>query len=169
MDNIKVVSFDLEGTLVTPDYSQAVWHEGIPSLYAKQYGIYIERAKAIVQKKYQEVGDQRKEWYDIEYWFGRFGLGDYRDVLDAHRNRLSRYPDASQALSSLSKRYTLIVATGTGIGHRQSQGDTVGIVEEVIVCLFECLIQVNGEGTISLNQSCQVSFIHIWRSHPLLI
>lgn len=113
MDNIKVVSFDLEGTLVTPDYSQAVWHEGIPSLYAKQYGIDFERAKAIVQKKYQEVGDQRKEWYDIEYWFGRFGLGDYRDVLDAHRNRLSRYPDASQALSSLSKRYTLIVATGT--------------------------------------------------------
>ena len=113
MDNIKVVSFDLEGTLVTPDYSQAVWHEGIPSLYAKQNGIDFERDKAIVQKTYQEMGDQRKEWYDIEYWFSRFGLGDHRDVLDAHRNRLSRYPDASQALSSLSKRYTLIVATGT--------------------------------------------------------
>jgi FMN phosphatase YigB (HAD superfamily) len=80
MDNIKVISFDLEGTLVTPNFSQAVWHEGIPSLYANQKGISFVEAKAIVLREYQAVGDQRKEWYDIKYWFSHFGLGDYRQV-----------------------------------------------------------------------------------------
>ena len=72
MDNIKVVSFDLEGTLVTPDFSQAVWHEGIPSLYANQNGIDFKRAKDIVLREYHKMGDQRKEWYDIKYWFNFF-------------------------------------------------------------------------------------------------
>ena len=61
MGGIKVISFDLEGTLVTPDFSQAVWHEGIPSLYASQNGIGIKEAKAIVLREYEKVGDQRKE------------------------------------------------------------------------------------------------------------
>ena len=113
MDNIKVVSFDLEGTLVTPDYSQSVWHEGIPSLYANQNGIDFERAKDIVLREYQKVGDQRKEWYDIKYWFNFFGLGDYRKVLEQHRNQLSQFPDVLPVLSSLGRKYRLIIATGT--------------------------------------------------------
>jgi len=113
MDNIKVVSFDLEGTLVTPDFSQAVWHEGIPSLYANQNGIDFERAKDIVLREYQKVGDQRKEWYDIKYWFNLFGLGDYRKVLERYKDKLSHFPDVLPALSSLGARYRLIIATGT--------------------------------------------------------
>jgi len=113
MSRIKVVSFDLEGTLVTPDFSQAVWYEGVPSLYAKRYGIDFQMAKAIVCKAYEEVGDKRKEWYDIKYWFSRFQLGDYREVLENQRHKLSYYPDASPVLSSLVGKYTLIVATGT--------------------------------------------------------
>ena len=66
MGDIKVVSFDLEGTLTTPDFSQAVWYEGIPSLYAALHSIDLEEARAIVRQKYQEVGDQKKEWYDIK-------------------------------------------------------------------------------------------------------
>ena len=113
MDNIKVVSFDLEGTLVTPDFSKAVWYEGIPYLYAKSYGITFEKAKAIVREKYQEVGDQRNEWYDIKYWLSRFRLDDYRDLLEYYKHEVSQYPDVLQVLSSLKKKYTLIIATGT--------------------------------------------------------
>ena len=113
MDNIKLVSFDLEGTLVTPDFSQAVWYEGIPSLYARQSGINFEEARAIVVKEYQAVGDRRKEWYDIKYWFNLFRLGDYREVLEQYRDRASQFPDVLPVLSSLGRKYRLIVATGT--------------------------------------------------------
>jgi hypothetical protein len=41
MKGIKIISFDLEGTLTTPDLSQAVWYEGIPSLYSKRNQLII--------------------------------------------------------------------------------------------------------------------------------
>jgi putative hydrolase of the HAD superfamily len=113
MNKIRVVSFDLEGTLVTPDFSKAVWYEGIPYLYAKRHDITLEKAKAIVREKYQEVGDQREEWYDIKYWFSRFRLDDYRNLLEYYKHEVSKYPDVLQVLSSLKKKYTLIVTTAT--------------------------------------------------------
>ncbi|TET40405.1 MAG: HAD family hydrolase [Dehalococcoidia bacterium] len=113
MGKIKVVSFDVESTLLTPDFSQAVWYEGIPSLYAEKNGISFEEARAMVVKEYQEVGDQRREWYDIKYWFERFQLGDYQALLEGYKHRVSCYPEVMEVLSSLSKEYTLIVVSSS--------------------------------------------------------
>jgi len=115
MSKVKVVSFDADGTLVTPDFSQAVWFEGIPSLYARRNGISFKEAKAFIEKEYQVVGDQRIEWYDIKYWLQRFGLGPplagHQQILEDYRHRVSCYPEVTQALSSLSRDYTLIVVS----------------------------------------------------------
>ena len=113
MSRIRVVSFDLEGTLVTPDFSRAVWYDRIPSLYATRNGISLEKAKAEVQKEYQKVGDQRLEWYDIKYWIHHFDLDGYQELLESCRNKVAYYQEAIPALSSLGKVYPLIVATGT--------------------------------------------------------
>jgi len=113
MSRIKLVSFDLEGTLVTPDFSQAVWHEGIPALYAARNGISHEKAKAEVQKEYQKVGDQRLEWYDIKYWVRCFDLDGYQELLESCRSMVAYYPEVLPVLSSLGKTYPLIVTTGT--------------------------------------------------------
>jgi putative hydrolase of the HAD superfamily len=83
MSMIKVVSFDADGTLVTPDFSQAVWYDGIPSLYARKYRISFQKAKEFIEKEYQVVGDQRIEWYDITYWLKLFGLdGSHGQILE---------------------------------------------------------------------------------------
>jgi putative hydrolase of the HAD superfamily len=115
MSKVKVISFDADGTLVTPDFSQAVWFEGIPSLYARRNGISFEEAKAFVEEEYQVVGDHRIEWYDIKYWLQRFGLGPplagHQQILEEYRHRVSCYPEVTQALSSLSRDYTLIVVS----------------------------------------------------------
>lgn len=112
MSRIKVVSFDADGTLVTPDFSQAVWYEGVPSLYARKNGISFQEAKAFIEKEYQVVGDCRVEWYDIKYWLQRFGLGDcHQQMLEDYQHRVCCYPDVNQALSCLSKDYMLIVVS----------------------------------------------------------
>ena len=112
MSKIKVVSFDADGTLVTPDFSQAVWYEGVPSLYARKNGISFQEAKAFIEREYQVVGAQRIEWYDIRYWLKRFGLdGSHGQILEDYRHRVSCYPEVAQALSSLGKDYTLIVVS----------------------------------------------------------
>jgi putative hydrolase of the HAD superfamily len=112
MSKVKVVSFDADGTLVTPDFSQAVWFEAIPALYAKKKGISFGEAKTFIEKEYHVVGDCRIEWYDIKYWLRRFGLGDcHKELLEDCRHRVSCYPEVSQVLSSLGKDYTLIVVS----------------------------------------------------------
>jgi putative hydrolase of the HAD superfamily len=110
MSKVKVISFDADGTLVTPDFSQAVWYEGVPTLYANKNGISFEEAKAFIEKEYRVVGDLRVEWYDIKYWLQRFGLSNsHQQILEDYRHSVSCYPEVTQALSSLSKDYTLIV------------------------------------------------------------
>jgi HAD superfamily hydrolase (TIGR01549 family) len=115
MGKVRVISFDADGTLVTPDFSQAVWYEGVPALYARKHGISLNKAKAFIEREYQVVGDRRIEWYDIKYWLQRFGLcpplESHKQLLESCRHRVSCYPEVAQALSSLSKDYTLIVVS----------------------------------------------------------
>jgi putative hydrolase of the HAD superfamily len=113
MGKIKVVSFDLEGTLVTPDFSQAVWYEGIPALYSERNQIGLEQARAMVEREYREIGDQRMEWYDIKYWFQHFHLEDYQRVLEDHKHKLCWYPEVMPVLSFLGRKYTLVVISST--------------------------------------------------------
>jgi len=113
MGKRKVISFDVEGTLVTPDFSLAVWHEGIPSLYARRNGISFQEAKVRVETEYQEIGDTRMEWYDIKYWFQRFQLGDYRQLLESYKHKVSYYPETMPVLALLAKVYILIAVTSS--------------------------------------------------------
>jgi len=39
MQSSKIISFDLDGTLVTMDFVDAVWLEKIPQLYARKNDI----------------------------------------------------------------------------------------------------------------------------------
>lgn len=110
---IKVVSFDAEGTLVRPGFSQAVWHEAIPALYAQKKGIELVQAKEIVAMEYDRIGDQRLEWYDINFWFRYLHLGAPEPVIQSCQDKLCYYPEVTEVLSSLGSKYKLIIASGT--------------------------------------------------------
>jgi putative hydrolase of the HAD superfamily len=113
MDNVKIVSFDVEGTLVTTDFSYAIWFEAIPQCYAVKNGLDFNSAQALVQEEYEKVGDQRLEWYDVHYWFNKLGLGLPEPVMAECSSRIAYYPEVSDLLSLLSERYILTVASGS--------------------------------------------------------
>lgn len=112
-DSIKVISFDVEGTLVTPDFSYAVWFEAIPERYAEKNGINLEQARKAVEEEYRKVGDQRLEWYDIRYWLKELGLGAPEPVMQKYEKRVRYYPEVKEVLLSLGERYQLVVASGS--------------------------------------------------------
>ncbi len=113
MKEVELVSFDAEGTLVTPDFSAAIWHEAIPALYAHKTGLELDRARESVYGEYESVGDQRLEWYDIHYWFRRLDLGSPEPVIHECLSRVDYYPEVMRVLSSLGRQYTLVVASCT--------------------------------------------------------
>jgi FMN phosphatase YigB (HAD superfamily) len=113
MKRVKVVSFDVEGTLVTSDFSHAVWFEAIPRRYAEKNGISLEQARKAVEEEYRKVGDQRLEWYDIRYWLGRLGLGTPVPIMRSCESHIRYYPEVKDVLASLNERYKLIAASGS--------------------------------------------------------
>ena len=113
MSQIKVVSFDADGTLVTPYFSQFIWHEAIPALYAKDRGISLEEAKISVRREYDLIGEHRVEWYDIKYWLHCFGLGDWRQLMNGYKHLISFYPEVKEVLHRLSQSYELVVTSNS--------------------------------------------------------
>ena len=50
---LKVVSFDVVGTLVDFHYEDYVWKQAIPQLYARTEGVSFDEAKEYVLKEYR--------------------------------------------------------------------------------------------------------------------
>lgn len=113
MKEVELISFDAEGTVVTPDFSQALWHEAIPVLYARKRGLDVADARKCVYDEYHKVGDQRLEWYDVGYWFDHLDLGSSEPVIRSCLSSIAYYPEVPQVLSSLASKYRLIVASST--------------------------------------------------------
>ncbi len=112
-DTIKIVSFDAEGTLVTTDFSYAIWFELIPGRYAKKHDLTLPVALEKVKEEYGKVGDQRLEWYDVQYWFNHFGLGQADIAMEELQPRVRYYPDTDRALDMLRGEFKLNVASGS--------------------------------------------------------
>lgn len=115
MRQIELVSFDAEGTLVTPDFSETIWHEAIPALYAQKKGLDFIQAKRRIVEEYGRIGDQRLEWYDVQYWFNYLGLGSSEPVIQGCLAKIAYYREITEILPALAGEYKLIVASGTPI------------------------------------------------------
>jgi FMN phosphatase YigB (HAD superfamily) len=110
---LRVVSFDLDGTLVDYSFVDAVWFEGVPTLLANARGISFDEALKLVNEEYDKVGPSRLEWYDLGYWLTKFGLSEEPNrLLHRFKDRLKLYPDTLPALNKLRRAgFTLIIIT----------------------------------------------------------
>jgi putative hydrolase of the HAD superfamily len=110
---VKVVSFDLDGTITDISFVDSVWLEGIPRLYAVKNGLSFEDAKKIVTGEYGKVGRERVEWYNLSYWIDKLGLDvSPRKVLSSYQHKIRVYPEVPEVLEEFrDRRLRLIVVT----------------------------------------------------------
>lgn len=114
MVKVPILSFDLEGTLVNTAFSHLVWEIGLPTLYAEEQGIEPQAAVEKVMKEYSEIGPNRIEWYDLQYWFRRLKLKTHwQKLLEQYRGSISTYPEVEEVLGRLSQDHELIVISNT--------------------------------------------------------
>jgi putative hydrolase of the HAD superfamily len=108
----KIISFDLDGTLVHGKYGDIVWNQGIPKEYADKYGFTFDEAVSRVRERYEAVGDTRMEWYNIDYWLRKFDLPvSAAELLDRYESHIEPLPNASEVLQTLKDKYSLIIAS----------------------------------------------------------
>jgi HAD superfamily hydrolase (TIGR01549 family) len=127
MGRVKLVSLDMEGTLIDHTFSNAIWEHEIPALYAEKHGLDLDVALAWVKAEYGTVGEGRAEWYDVDYWFRRLGLeADWRQLIRERTELICVYPDAAEALRRLREAYPLVVSSNTIREFLELQVEAVG-------------------------------------------
>jgi putative hydrolase of the HAD superfamily len=111
----KIISFDMDGTLVDAEFTDWVWGHGIPTLYAEEVGIPFEEAKTFVVNEYLKVGESAIEWYDIKYWFQFFQLEEsWKRLMERYTDKIKVYPDVNDILERLSSRSLLVLTSNAG-------------------------------------------------------
>ena len=72
-EQIEVVSFDVDGTLVPMEFNNLIWLEELPCLIAKKKGMNFEDAKAYTISEYEKVGEGDLRWYEMNHWIEQIG------------------------------------------------------------------------------------------------
>jgi HAD superfamily hydrolase (TIGR01493 family) len=124
----KYISFDMDGTLIDPEFTDWVWGQGIPALYGGKAGLPFETAKAFVVKEYQKVGEGAVEWYDIKYWFRLFQLEQsWKDLMKQFVDKIKVYPDVNHILDRLKERFPLILMSNAGREFIEMEMEATGL------------------------------------------
>ena len=109
---IRVISLDMDGTLVNSRFVDKVWMEGMPMLYAEKTGLDFPVAKSYVVGEYMKIGSDKLEWYDLLYWIERFGLKVGKDeLLQMYEDEIETYPEVQEVLDLLADSYELVVTS----------------------------------------------------------
>ena len=111
----KIISFDVDGTLVKPEFNDLIWHEVVPELYARKNKIEIKVAKGFIEREYDRIGEYDLRWYSLAFWLDYFRLdATEKEILGEHAEEVRLYPDVLSTLEKLSKNYQLVIASCMG-------------------------------------------------------
>ncbi len=111
LQDIKILSFDMDGTITDLSFANSVWLEGVPSLFAKEKGISFQEAMEFVKSEYDKVGKERLEWYDLSYWVRKLKLEvSPEKILDSFKERIEIFPEVTETLQTFKERgFRLII------------------------------------------------------------
>jgi HAD superfamily hydrolase (TIGR01549 family) len=109
---IKVVSFDIDGTLMDFNYNIAFWDEAIPNLYSKRHDVSLDEAKKIFSDDAKKMGQNDVRWYQPSFWFKKYDIGDHKKLMRNLKNRINFYPDSIPTLRVVNKNFKIIAITG---------------------------------------------------------
>jgi len=140
----KVISFDMDGTLIDNEFNRYIWYQALPELYSRQFKIDFQRAKEYVSDEYDRIGMNALEWYDIKFWFRHFGLkADWREIIQRNAHSINLYPEVKPALAKLSKYFKLVVTSLVSREFLEVEAQVVGNYFQGLFSVTSDFHQVN--------------------------
>lgn len=110
--NLKLISFDLDGTLIDESINDFFWFYVVPKLLSEQKNISFKKALRFCKQEYDKVSNKKREWYSANYWFKRFEIKENPiDVINNLKNRVRVFPNVKLTLKKLGKKYKLVLFT----------------------------------------------------------
>ncbi|MEM2878542.1 MAG: HAD family hydrolase [Candidatus Hadarchaeales archaeon] len=111
----RVISFDLDGTLINWDFAEALWTRGMAESYARRWGLCFSDALNEIKRRYDSVGIERLEWYDINYWWNEFDLpGSWRELAERCKHAIGTYPEVIDVMETLRKECDEMIVVTNG-------------------------------------------------------
>jgi putative hydrolase of the HAD superfamily len=111
-NTLKIISFDVDGTLVDLEYNDLIWFKEIPELVAKKKKISFEKSLKLVHEEYTKLGEHDLNWYDINYWISYFGIEiSPNKIFEKYEPQVKIYTEVIPLLEELKKNFILIVIT----------------------------------------------------------
>ena len=81
-------------------------------LYTYNTDIFLKIIN-VIKREYDSLGDRQIDWYDVQYWFTRFDLGQADIAMEGLQPRVKYYPETKDVLKKLDGVYRLSVASGS--------------------------------------------------------
>ena len=156
MNTGKLISFDLDSTLIDPTFTTFVWEIGIPRLYAKKNKVSLSEATSIVKGEYDMVGEGAMEWYDIAHWFRFFELaGRWQDLMEEHRHKVTPFSEVKEVMEELGKSHELII-----VSNAAREFIEIEISEAKIEAYFTRIFSVTSDlGQVKKAPECYVQIL----------
>jgi putative hydrolase of the HAD superfamily len=108
----RVISFDLDGTVMRSEFGDIVWLEGLPKKFAQFKKIPVEEAKTSFRIAYDQTGKGKREWYDLNYWISKYQLPIApQQLLDEYSSVVRPFDDVEPVLKKLSRSFILIISS----------------------------------------------------------
>ncbi|MGV8086148.1 MAG: HAD family hydrolase [Candidatus Woesearchaeota archaeon] len=110
---IKIISFDLQGTLSDASFSDEFWLETLPQLYAISHNITLIESKQILKEKFRAWGKYDYRYYSTNYWVSELKQGSFSNVQKNMINKPVFFSDSIELLNTLIGKELIIISSTT--------------------------------------------------------
>lgn len=125
---IRVISFDLDGTLVDLSFADAVWLEGMSKLLSQTEGIAEEVAKEKLVALYNQIGDEDVRWYKLDFWFKELNIaGSPKELLLQYKHLIKPYSEIHEVLRTLASKFELVLLSNASREFLETEIEKAGI------------------------------------------
>jgi HAD superfamily hydrolase (TIGR01549 family) len=107
----RTISFDLDGTLTTRTFADAVWDKGLPSKVSKSLNISERSAALLCRHAYETIGDRSVNYYSLPFWLKYLSIkADAQEIINEFSGCIKLFDDVIPVLTMLkNKGFRLVI------------------------------------------------------------